>query len=154
VDFELVLDGSCNFSSGATYGYPDAACGAAGALGGPPNLNVGVSNDRVTSVETLTWAAGTALPIGGYLSTSGYAWNGLFDASFSDTLHVYAWSTTPGVVITSASGHDYSPPSAVPEPRGALLLAAGLATFALLQARRRLRPSAPAPRAGTCRPRA
>ncbi len=130
LSFAISLAGSCFTTDGATDGHPDAACAAAGSLGGPPSLSLGVSNDRTSSATVITWAEGTVLPIGAYLTAGGYAWNGLFDASFADTLHVYAWSETPGVVLTSASGHDYSPVSAVPEPGDALLLASGLLMLA------------------------
>ena len=59
---------------------------------------------------------------------TGSAVDGSYEAAFADTLHFCVSSTTPGVDITSQSGHDYSLPAvaAVPEPPVVALLAAGL----------------------------
>jgi len=60
---------------------------------------------------------------------SGFAWNGSYAANYADTLQAFVFSPTPGVVITSQSGHDYSPTagvSPVPEPASFFLVGTGL----------------------------
>jgi hypothetical protein len=62
----------------------------------------------------------------GDMLATGSAIEGSYEAAFADTMNLYVSAGTPGVVITSESGHDYSPPvAAVPEPPIAALLAAG-----------------------------
>jgi hypothetical protein len=128
ITFSLELAGECFATAGATFGHLNAACSASGSLAGPPALSIGVSDTRVSSSATITWVSNTILPIAADLRAGGFAWNGLFDASFRDTLHVFAFSTTPGITITSEAGHDYSPSALtpVPEPKTWSLLAAGL----------------------------
>ena len=128
--FTLELLGGCFASDGATGGFPNASCGVVGSLGGPPNLGVSVTNSVTSRSVTFTWVGGTSLPIGADLSDNGYAWNGSYNADYADTLHVFVASTTPGVIITSESGHDYSPtaaaPVAAPEPATLALITTGL----------------------------
>jgi PEP-CTERM motif len=126
--FSLELSGECSTTPGASFGHANAACGANASLGGPPTLSIGVSDTQVSSSATITWVTNAILPIVADLRAGGFAYNGLFDASFGDTLHVFAFSTTPGVTITSTSGHDYSPLALapVPEPETWAMLAAGL----------------------------
>jgi hypothetical protein len=128
ITFSLELAGGCFASDGATFGHLNAACSATGSLFGPPALSIGVSDTLASNSATITWVANTILPIGADLRAGGFAWNGAFNASFGDTLHVFASSTTPGATITSESGHDYSPAALapVPEPQIWSLLAAGL----------------------------
>lgn len=128
ITFSLELAGECFATAGAIFGHLNAACSASGSLFGPPTLSIGVSDTSVSSSATITWVTNAILPIGADLRAGGFAWNGLFDASFGDTLHVFAFSTTPGVTITSESGHDYSPSALTPVPEPGIwsLLAAGL----------------------------
>src|SRR5262249_38350231 len=125
VTLSLALNGPCTWTDGATGGFPDASCLGEGSLAGPGLLGVGVSEAHPSGSITFDWGGNTLLPIGVELDANGYAWNGSFNAAFGDTLHVFAFSTTPGVIITSESGHDYSPQASVvpvPEPGTALLL--------------------------------
>ena len=89
------------------------------------------------SSTTISWVGNSQLGINGDMFASGSAYDGSYDAAFADTMSLYVSTTTPGVVITSQSGHDYSlPVSAVPEPATFALLGAGL----LVVARRRPPP--------------
>jgi hypothetical protein len=103
--------------------------GHVGSLVGPPQLAIGVSDSHPSSSVTLLLPANVVIPIGGDLMASGFAWNGSYAANYADTLHTFVFSPTPDVVITSASGHDYSPTAdaiPTPEPASLFLLGGGL----------------------------
>ena len=68
------------------------------------------------------------------LSAFAYSSYGVVDyVDYKDTLRVYMTTGTPGFDVVGLSGHDYAPPSAVPEPASwaAMLLGFGLAGGAL-----------------------
>jgi hypothetical protein len=154
ITLELVLDGACTSTDGATGGFPNAGCQATASMTGLPNGGIGLSWGGPRSAsETIVWGAGHPFPIAATLSASGFAYEGAFAANFYDTLHVYAFTDTPGSSITSESGHDYSPPTAsVPEPTTLALTGGGL--LAAMIRRRRHRRSGPGGAAvcaaGTC----
>ncbi|HUP07596.1 MAG TPA: PEP-CTERM sorting domain-containing protein [Caldimonas sp.] len=131
--FTLQLDGTC-------VALPDAfhaSCDASGSVA-LPGSGVAVSAGGAHfNSTTIAWVAGSAIGINGAMLAMGSAIDGSYEAAFADTLHFYVSSPTPGVEITSQSGHDYSLPiaAAVPEPPTILLLATGL----LFVARRRMR---------------
>ncbi len=62
----------------------------------------------------------------------------------SDTANTYITVLTPGASYTAASGFNYAPPAAVPEPRSFWLLAGALLTIGV-GARRRFAKSRIAP---------
>jgi hypothetical protein len=127
VVFEVVLDGSCTGTPGASEGFAHSACGAGVSLGGPPWLGIGLGAPGTTDY-TAQLSSDQTIGLVGALDARGSAYKGEFTADFADTGHVYVFSTTPGVTVTSASGHDYALPqvAAVPEPATVLLLAGGL----------------------------
>ena len=130
--FTLELDGTCS-------ALPDASLASCYAAGGValPGSGLSVTGDGSHTVSTtIAWVGGSAMGINGEMLATGSAIDGSYEAAFADTLHVYVSSTTPGVAITSESGHDYSPPvAAVPEPPMALLVAGGLVAVALRRRR-------------------
>jgi hypothetical protein len=137
VTFEVVLAGSCTGTPGASDGFAHSGCGANVSLGGPPWLGIGLGQPGETSFTTQLMSNQT-VGIVSYLNARGSAYKGFFTADFANTGHVYVFSTTPGVTVLSASGHDYAVPEvvAVPEPPIALLLAGGLSTAWLVRKRR------------------
>jgi hypothetical protein len=120
--FTLDLEGTCSALPDASL----ASCYAAGSVA-LPGAGVSVNADGArTTTATIAWVGDSAMGINGDMLAMGSAIDGSYEAAFADTLHLYVSSATPGVVITSESGHDYSPPvSAVPEPPIAALLAGG-----------------------------
>ena len=137
VTFEVVLEGSCTGTPGASEGFGHSGCGAHVSLGGPPWLGIGLGQPGTTSF-TAQLSSDQTVGIVSILNAGGSAYKGFFTADFANTGHVYVFSTTPGVTVLSASGHDYALPqvAAVPEPPIALLLAAGLWTTWLARKRR------------------
>ena len=133
--FTLQLDGTC-------VALPDAfraSCDASGSVALPGSgVAVSASGAHFNST-TIAWVGGSAFPINGAMLATGSAIDGSYEAAFADTLHFYVSSPTPGVSITSQSGHDYSLPAvaAVPEPPIAALIGAGLLFAALRQTRAR-----------------
>lgn len=144
--FTLQLDGTC-------VALPDAfhaSCDASGSVA-LPGSGVAVSASGAHSNSTtIAWVAGSAIGINGAMLAIGSAIDGSYEAAFADTLHFYVSSPTPGVDITSQSGHDYSLPvvAAVPEPPTVVLLTAGL----LLLATRAARSARPTPSASARSP--
>jgi hypothetical protein len=140
VTFEVALDGSCTGTPGASGGFAHSGCSAHVSLGGPPWLSIG-AGEAGTSSFTAQLSSNQTVGIVSILSAGGSAFQGFFTADFANTGHVYVFSTTPGVTVLSASGHDYALPQvvAVPEPPIALLVSAGLSA-AWLARRRRARP--------------
>ena len=132
VDLVISLDlrGSCSGTAGATAGTPNSGCGVQAVV---ENIIVLDHPGTISAVRTV--AADSVFSFNSYLQVDGFAWNGAFAADFADTGHVYLWSTTPGVVLTSESGHDYAPP--VPEPGTSALLLAGVSVVALRWRRQR-----------------
>jgi hypothetical protein len=131
VTFEVVLDGSCTGTPGASEGFAHSGCGAHISLGGPPWLGIGIGlGQSGTTSLTAHLSSDQTVGIVSILDAGGSAYKGFFTADFANTGHVYVFSTTPGVTVLSASGHDYALPrvAAAPEPPIALLLAAGLWT--------------------------
>nr|HET7858418.1 PEP-CTERM sorting domain-containing protein [Caldimonas sp.] len=139
VTFEVSLVGSCTGTPGAQDGFAHSACGVGISLGGPPWLGIGLGQPGTTSFTTQLMSDQT-VGIVSYLDVRGSAYKGSFTADFANTGHVYVFSTTPGVTVLSASGHDYALPQvgAVPEPPITLLLAGGMCAMWL--ARRRRKP--------------
>jgi hypothetical protein len=136
VTFEVALVGSCTGTPGASEGFGHSGCGAHISLGGPPWLGIGLGQPGTTSF-TAPLSSDQTVGIVSILNAGGSAYKGFFTADFANTGHVYVFSTTPGVTVLSASGHDYALPqvAAVPEPPIALLLAAGLWTTWLARKR-------------------
>lgn len=132
VTFVLSLKGGCVGSPGSTNGRPNATCygGASLNAGSPYEMSLDHAGE-LSRTFTLMIANGfgnlNGYPIAPFLQVGGYATNGDFFANFRDTAHIYAYSSTPGVSLVSASGFDYSPPLAVPEPATVALLLFGLA---------------------------
>lgn len=125
--FSLELLGGCFATDGATAGFPNALCRSAAGSLAVPGAGVSVGGTKPNGSVTITWVGNSALGISGDLNTSGYAWNGSYDANYIDTLHTFVMSSTPGVVITSESGHDYSPTAnVVPIPAAGWLFGSGL----------------------------
>ena len=140
VDITISLDltGSC--STTVTTSFADASCLTTASLAVPTSgLSVSTSGGGQSQTATVTWVGNSEFPISADMLAIGSAYNGSFTDDFSHTLHTYISSTTPGVVITSQSGHDYSPsvdaPVATPEPATLALLGTGL----LLVVRQRIR---------------
>jgi len=130
VTFEVSLVGSCTGTPGASEGFAHSGCIAGISLFGPPWLSIGVGQPGTASF-TAQLMSDQTVGIGSTLDARGSAYKGSFTADFSNTGHVYVFSTTPGVSVLSASGHDYALPqiAAVPEPSIALLLSGGLWTL-------------------------
>ena len=137
VTFEISLVGSCSGTPGASDGFGHSGCSVQTALGGPPWLNIGLGQPGTTSFTTQLMSDQT-VGIESYLDAGGGAYKGSFTADFANTGHVYMFSTTPGVTVLSASGHDYALPqvAAVPEEPIALLISGGLWTMWLARRRR------------------
>ena len=127
VVFEVALEGSCTGTPGAQDGFAHSGCGVGISLVGPPWLGIGVSAPG-SSTFTAQLVSNQTVGIASYLDVRGSAYKGEFTGDFSNTGHIYVYSTTPGVTVLSASGHDYALPTvgAVPEPATALLLSGGL----------------------------
>jgi hypothetical protein len=137
VTFEVALGGSCTGTPGAQDGFAHSGCAVDVALGGPPWLGIGLGQPGTTSFTTQL-VSNQTVGIESYLKAGGSAYKGFFTADFANTGHVYVFSTTPGVTVLSASGHDYAlaDVSSVPEPAGALLLSGGLCALWLRRRRR------------------
>lgn len=137
VTFEVVLEGSCTGAAGASEGFAHSGCGANVSLGGPPWLSIGLGQPGTTSFKAQPMSDQTA-GIGSTLNARGSAYKGFLTADFANTGHVYDFSTTPGVTVPSASGHDDAVPqvAAVPEPPIALLLSGGRRAMGLARRRR------------------
>ena len=74
-----------------------------------------------------------------YFSASAYSSYGVVDyADYSDTIHIYMTSGPGGPDVVGASGHDYAPPSAVPEPATWAMMLAGFGLAGGLLRRRAL----------------
>jgi hypothetical protein len=142
VTFELSLAGACTGTPGAQDGFAHSACGGGASLFGPPWLSIGLGQAGTASF-TAQLSSDQTVGIGGTLEVRGNAYKGFFTGDFSNTGHVYIFSTTPGVTVLSASGHDYAlaDVSAVPEPASGLLLSGGLCG-AWIARRRAVRRSA------------
>jgi hypothetical protein len=138
VIFEIALDGSCTGTPGAQDGFAHSACGVGVSLGGPPWLGIGLGAPG-TARFTAQLVSDQSVGIVSYLDVRGSAYKGEFTGDFANTGRVYVFSTTPGVTVLSASGHDYALPAvgAVPEPSTALLLSGGLWMAWLVRRRRR-----------------
>jgi hypothetical protein len=134
VDVTVTLNmlGSCS-ASGA------AGCIAQGSLAVPGSgVSVSSGGDGSSSV-TFTWVGNSSFGIRAVFLATGSALDGSYDADFGHTLHTYVSSSTPGVVITSESGHDYSLPAAAPiaTPEPATLVLLGTGVIAVARRRRR-----------------
>lgn len=115
----LRLDGICAATGGATNGRPNATCYSQASLnaGSPWEISMDHAGEvTVTATVTIVNGFGNAngFPISPFMQVGGYATNGSFLGEFQNTAQIYAYSTTPGVSLLTASGHDYSLP--VPEP--------------------------------------
>ena len=78
-----------------------------------------------------------------YFSASAYSSYGVVDyADYSDTLHIYMTTATPGLHVVGLSGHDYAPPSAVPEPASWAVMLVGFGLVGRALRRRGVRLSA------------
>lgn len=130
----LQLHGICAATSGATNGRPNATCYS------QVSLNAGTPWEMTLDHEGETFVSATVsivngfgnangFPISPFIQVGGYATNGSFAADFQNTALIYAYSTTPGVSLLTASGHDYSLP--VPEPATWALFFSALATALL-----------------------
>jgi len=136
VTFEVALAGWCTGTPGASEGFAHSGCGAHLSLGGPPWLGIGVGEPG-SATFTAQLMSNQTVGLVSTLNAGGSAYKGFFTADFADTGHVYVFSTTPGVTVLSASGHDYAlQVAAVPEPPLALLLSGGLWTTWLARRRR------------------
>jgi hypothetical protein len=142
VTFEVSLVGSCTGTPGASDGFAHSGCIAGISLFGPPWLDIGLGQSGTTSFTTQL-SSDQTVGIGSTLDARGSAYKGSFTADFANTGHVYVSSTTPGVTVLSASGHDYTllQVAAVPEPSIAMLFSGGMWTIWFLR-RRRVHPRA------------
>jgi len=122
--FTLDLHGTCSALPDAF----NASCDASGSLAVPGSGVSVTANASRSGSTTIAWVGNSQLGINADMLATGSAYNGSYEAAFADTLHVYVTTATPGAVITSQSGHDYSPALvlAVPEPSTLALVGAGL----------------------------
>lgn len=125
VTWVLRLDGSCIATPGATNGRPNATCYSQASLnaGSPWGISLDHSGEvSITATVTILNGFGNpnGFPISPFVQVGGYSTIGTFLADFQNTAHIYAYSSTPGVSLVTASGYDYSLP--VPEPSTSALL--------------------------------
>lgn len=99
----------------------DLVGGVAQAERGAGGFQWGVFDIQASLGAHATAWAGRQSPGGGYVAWSEATANAANTAGF------WIEVVTPGVTLSSASGHDYSSLPAVPEPASVLLLAGGLA---------------------------
>lgn len=125
----LRLDGICAATDGATNGRPNATCYSQASLNAASPWGISLDHTgEVIRTATVTIVNGfgnaNGFPISPFMQVGGYATNGTFLGDFQNTAHIYAYSTTSGVSLLTASGHDYSLP--VPEPATSLLFLCAL----------------------------
>jgi hypothetical protein len=136
--FGISLAGACLFDGRAGGGVIGSGCSAGERLDGRDTtlgkdftLTLGDAGQAVTTIVTRPGATigfQTSLLVGGYSHWAP------FTAAYYDTGHVYIESLTPGVSLTSDSGHNYAP---VPEPATWALMLGGLTCAGLYGRRRR-----------------
>ena len=168
IQFNLKIDGTARYSYNplaSNFGYLPGNFGFHGGYGGElvvkdietgqtwkTDLDVIESGDgfqTLSSPQPFTVEAnpGDLLSVftQGSAAASAAIRDNYFESDFSHTAHTYADVLTPGVTLTSLSGHDYSSPAPVPEASSMIslgvLLSLGLG--GLIISVRRRKASAP-----------
>ena len=123
-------------SSGVLFNWDttDAVTGA------PLNRGQWDSTDAVpatTIVETFSVPLGHAITTRFLFETFTYSSFGVLDvADYSHTAKIYLTSVTPGPDVIGLSGHDYAPPSGVPEPSTWAMMLVGFGGLGVVAYRR------------------
>lgn len=132
LDFDLAVEGSGGFF--ADYLVKQIGKVGGGPLNGPAKTLTlqlsgnfdGIGGQKHGSIQALVGEQYTLeYELRAYAQVTDNNLTGGTKASVSDyahTAHFYGQSSTPGVVLNTASGFDYSRPTAVPVPAGIWLL--------------------------------
>jgi hypothetical protein len=140
----LALDSILEASGGDSSSFVESSVAVINPYG--PTQTLEASNGTSTKSMTVDTKGGAELQL--FVLLDGYAGAGAMGlpnhgvgsasavANASDTANTYITVLTPGASYTAASGFNYAPPAAVPEPRSFWLLAA-LLTIGVGARRRR-----------------